>query len=83
MSNTPVALAVGPLAERVRGLCRPHDASAAGQAILDIMEKGSVTAWEREFKVTGKWWQRRGGADHILTMSAPVTGFRHPKGARG
>lgn len=62
---------------------RPDKPSRYGQAILDIMEKNDTRAWEREFKVTGKWWKRRGGADHILTMPAPVTGFRHPKGVRG
>ena len=62
---------------------RPDAPSQYGQAILDILEKNNTDAWEREFKVTGEWWKRRGGADHILTMSAPVTGFRHPKGKRG
>jgi hypothetical protein len=62
---------------------RPNDASKFGQAILDIVEKRNVEGWEREFKVTGKYWKKKWGADHIITMSAPVTGLRHPKGTRG
>ena len=33
--------------------------------------------------MTGAWWRRRAGADHVLVQAAPVTGFRHPKGRRG
>ena len=58
---------------------RPHDASKHGQAVLDVLEKQDVRGWEREFRVTGKYWKRKWGADHILTLGAPVTGLRHPK----
>lgn len=68
---------------RYRATGRPNEPSKGGQAILDILEKQDHAGWEREFGVTSKWWKRRGGADHVLTMSAPVTGFRHPKGMRG
>jgi len=62
---------------------RPDAPSPHGQAILDILERGDTKAWEKHFRVTGEYWRRRGGEDHILTLAAPVTGFRHPKGARG
>ena len=57
--------------------------SKFGQAILNILEKKDTRAWEKHFQVTGKYWERKWGADHIITMSAPVTGLRHPKGTRG
>ena len=62
---------------------RPNEASKFGQAILNILEKKDTRAWEKHFQVTGKYWERKWGADHIITMSAPVTGLRHPKGTRG
>ena len=62
---------------------RPNAPSAWEQALLDLAEKEDGRAWERTFNTTSKWWARRRGADHILVQPAPVTGLRHPKGARG
>ncbi|KAH8064471.1 protein kinase [Aureococcus anophagefferens] len=57
--------------------------SAYEAALLDILERQDTKAWERTFNVTGEYWTRRGGGDHVLVQPAPVTGLRHPKGGRG
>ena len=41
----------------------------ARKAVLDVAEKNDTRGWEREFGVSGAWWARRGGADHILVQA--------------
>ena len=66
-----------------RATGRKNDPSPWERALLDLVEKNDGKAWERTFNTSAKYWQRRGGADHILVQPAPVTGLRHPKGVRG
>ena len=67
--------------------------SQAEEALLAMMgdfrgrgsqlRKPESTLWTSYFNVTDKWWNRRGGMDHILVMPAPVTNLRHEGGMRG
>lgn len=61
---------------------RPAAASKYGRAVLDAMA-GNASAWERHFRVTGEYWERSGGWDHIVVMAAPLTSFTHEKSRRG
>ncbi|KAJ8599643.1 hypothetical protein CTAYLR_005383 [Chrysophaeum taylorii] len=66
-----------------RAAGRPDAPSRYERAILDLIEHRDPRAWERSFNVTGEYWLRKKGADHVLVQAAPVTGLRHPKGKRG
>ena len=57
--------------------------SETEQALLQIIERNDSTLWRSVFKVTDKYWHRKGGADHIIVMPAPVTNLRHESSQRG
>lgn len=57
--------------------------SAVEEVLLEAMEKNSTSRWTEVLGVTDRYWHRRGGADHVLVMPAPVTNFRHETGQRG
>lgn len=60
-----------------------YNTSPYGQAIMDIIDKGDYTGWEKHFGLTSKYWKRRGGSDHILVFSEPMHGLWHPRNRRG
>jgi hypothetical protein len=66
----------------VRGPPPTHQTSVYAQAISDAID-GDFTGWQQQFGLTDKYWQRRGGADHILVFSEPLQGLTHPKNKRG
>ncbi|KAH8071452.1 protein kinase [Aureococcus anophagefferens] len=49
--------------------------SAYEAALLDILERQDTTAWERTFNVTGEYWTRRGGGDHVLLSRSFVAEY--------
>lgn len=55
----------------------------AEQALLQLLEKGNSSLFETYFQVSDEHWRKRGGADHIIVMPAPVTNLRHERSARG
>ncbi|GKY91296.1 hypothetical protein MPSEU_000102000 [Mayamaea pseudoterrestris] len=60
-----------------------YSTSMYGQAILDIVQEGNHSAWERYFGLTSKYWRRRNGSDHILVFSEPFHGLLHTRNKRG
>jgi hypothetical protein len=59
-----------------------YSTSPFGAALMDATE-GNFKAWEETFGLSSKYWERRGGSDHILVMSEPLHGLWHPKSRRG
>lgn len=54
-----------------------------GKALQDAIADGNYDNWERTFGLTSKYWQRRGGSDHIMVFSEPLHGLWHPRWKRG
>lgn len=66
-----------------QGNARDRPPFPAEKAMLDLLEKNDSTAFKEYFQVSDRHWRARDGADHIIVMPAPVTNFRHERGARG
>jgi hypothetical protein len=49
--------------------------------LLEAMENINTQPWREYLNVTDEYWQRHGGADHIIVMPAPVTNLRHQASA--
>jgi hypothetical protein len=57
--------------------------SASEWALLNLLEKNDSTLWRDVFNITDRYWHAHNGADHIITMPAPVTNIRHETSQRG
>lgn len=57
--------------------------SLTENALLEAIEKKNFDPWNNYLNVTDRYWKRNDGADHILTMPAPVTNLRHQTSMRG
>ena len=60
-----------------------YETSPYAQAILDAAASNNYEAWQQVFGLSSRYWQRRNGSDHLLTMSEPCHGLTHPKNRRG
>uniref|UniRef100_A0A7S3Q7G8 Exostosin GT47 domain-containing protein n=1 Tax=Chaetoceros debilis TaxID=122233 RepID=A0A7S3Q7G8_9STRA len=60
-----------------------YDITAQGQALMNVIANQNYTEWEHKFGHTSKYWERRGGSDHILSFGEPMHGLWHPRSRRG
>ena len=66
-----------------QGGIRNRAPSATEIALLNVLEKNDTKLWKSLFNITDTYWNRYGGADHIIVMPAPVTNLRHETSQRG
>ncbi len=60
-----------------------YEQTPYGKALQDAIADGNYGNWEKTFGLTSKYWQRRGGSDHIMVYSEPMHGLWHPRNKRG